>query len=200
MLRLTVAHHNLAFVFKFLVVAGPESPKRSAEQSGANKLKKEQETDVDRERRVRSFVVCLAFIAAALARLSVNHSPKFAMEEAASLFGPPDSASDPFGSLITNGSDDHAASSTSPPSEHPLLETQKVDSGHGWFDGSSDNYQAESSLYPEYEWRNSDDAGGHHNTQPHYEGPSDFYLQSSNAHGGGNLQYTALHDGEWHSL
>ncbi|KAF8503540.1 Sec23-binding domain of Sec16-domain-containing protein [Russula emetica] len=118
------------------------------------------------------------------------------MEEAASLFGPPDSASDPFGSIVTNGSHDHAASSTSPPSEHPLSETQKVDTGHGWFDGSSGHYQAEASLYPEYEWPNGDDAGGHYNTQPHYEGPtpSGFYQQSLDAHGGDNLQYTASHD------
>jgi hypothetical protein len=147
-------------------------------------------------------VVVSAFIAAALARLSANHSPKPAMEEAASLFGPPDSASDPFGSIVTNGGDDHAASSTSPPSQHPLSETQKVDTGHGWFDGTSGHYQAEASLYPEYEWRNSDDAGGHYNTQPHNEGPtpSGFYHQSLNAHGGDNLQYMAPHDGEWHPL
>ena len=182
-------------------MAEPEPPK-SAGQIEANKFKKRNRGPTWTGSAAAAFAVscCLAFIAAALTRLSVNHSPKLVMEEAASLFGPPDSASDPFGSLITNGSDDHAASSTSPPSEHPLLETQKVDSGHGWFDGSSDHYQAESSLYPEYEWRNSDDAGGHYDTQPHYEGSNDFYLQSSNAHGGDNLQYTALHDGEWHSL
>ena len=125
------------------------------------------------------------------------------MEDAASLFGPPDSASDPFGSIVTNGSDDHNASPTSPPSEHPLSETQKVDTGHGWFDGSSEHYQAEASLYPEYEWQNGDDAGVHYNAQPPYEGPtpSGFYHQQSlNAHGGDNLQYTASHDGEWHPL
>ena len=124
------------------------------------------------------------------------------MEEAASLFGPPDLASDPFGSIVTNGSDDHAASPAPPPSEHPLSETQKLD-GSSWFDGSSGHYQAEASLYPEHEWRNSDDAGGHYHTQPHYEGPtpSGFYHhQSLNAHVGDNLQYTASHDGEWHFL
>lgn len=124
---------------------------------------------------------------------------KTPMEEAASLFGPPDSASDPFGSIVTNGSDDYT-SSTSPPSEHPLSETQKVDTGHGWFDGSSGHYQAETSLYPEYEWRNGDDAGGHYNTQPQYEGATSSHHQPLNAHGGDNLRYTASHDGEWHPL
>jgi len=125
------------------------------------------------------------------------------MEEAASLFGPPDSASDPFGNIVTNGSDDHAASSTSPPSEHPLSETQKAGIGRGQFDGSSGHYQAEASLYPaEYEWRNSDDAGGHYNTQPHHEGPttSGFYPESLNAHSGDNVQYTESHDGERYPL
>jgi len=121
------------------------------------------------------------------------------MEEAASLFGPPDSASDPFGSIVTNGGDDHAASSTSPPSEHPPSETQNVDTGRSWFDSSSGHYQAEASLYPEYEWRNSDDAGGHYNTQLQYEA-SGFYHQSLNARGGDSLQYTASHDGERHPL
>jgi hypothetical protein len=155
-----------------------------------------------RERRVAVSWFVSTFIAAALARLSANHSLNPAMEEAASLFGPPDSASDPFGSIVTNGSNDHAAISTSPPSEYPLLETQKVDGGHGWFDGSSGHYQAEASLYPDYEWPNNDDAGGHYNTQPHYEGsaPSGLYHQSLNAHGSDNSQYTASHDGEWYSL
>ena len=121
------------------------------------------------------------------------------MEEAASLFGPADCASDPFGSIVTNGSDDLAASSTSPPSELPLSET-KADTGSGWFDGSSGHYQAEGSLYPEYDWPHSDDAAGHYNSQPHYEvsTPSGFtYHQPLDAHVGDNLQYTGSHDGEW---
>lgn len=121
------------------------------------------------------------------------------MEEAASLFGPADSASDPFGSIVTNGSDDLVASSTSPPSELPLSDTRKADAGSGWFNGSSGHHQAEGSLYPEYDWPSSDDAGGHYNSQPHYEGltPSSFvYHQPLNAHVGDNLQYTASQDGE----
>jgi hypothetical protein len=167
-----------------------------------NSVKRKKGTGDRRGAGSAAFAVVSAFIAAALVRLSTNHSPKHTMEEAASLFGPPDSASDPFGNIVINGSDDHAASSTSPPSEHPPSETQNVDTGRSWFDGSSGHYQAEASLYPEYEWRNSDDAGGHYNTQPHYEGPtpSGFYHQSLNTHGGDNLQYTASHDGEWHPL
>jgi hypothetical protein len=123
------------------------------------------------------------------------------MEEAASLFGPADCASDPFGSIVTNGSDDLAASSTSPPRELPLSETRDADTGNGWFDGSSGHhYQAEGSLYPEYDWPGSDGAGGHYNSQPHYEGstPSSFnYHQPLNSHVGDDLQYAASHDGEW---
>lgn len=155
-----------------------------------------------RERRVRSFVVVSVFIAAlaSATRLSAIHFSNLAMEEAASLFGPADSASDPFGSIVTNGSDDLVASSTSPPSELPLLDTRKADAGSGWFNGSSGHHhQAEGSLYPEYDWPSNDDAGGHYNSQPHYEGltPSSFvYHQPLNAHVGDNLQYTAPQDGE----
>lgn len=123
-----------------------------------------------------------------------------AMEEAASLFGPADCASDPFGGIVTNGSDDLAASSTLRSSELPLPETRKADTGSGWFDGSSGHYQPEGSLYPEYDWPNSDDAGGHYNSQPHYEGstPSNFiYHQPLNPHVGDDLQYAASHEGEW---
>ncbi len=174
-------------------------PDKSEQTSSVKRKKVTGGRRGSRERRARSFVVPAFIVAPApAARLSANHFPKPAMEEAASLFGPPDSASDPFGSIVTNGSDDHAASSTSPPNEHPLSETQKVDPGSGWFDGSSGHYQAEASLYPEYEWRSSDDAGSHYNSPPHYEGstPSGYYHQSLNAHGGANLQYTESHDGE----
>ncbi|KAH9997260.1 Sec23-binding domain of Sec16-domain-containing protein [Russula vinacea] len=119
------------------------------------------------------------------------------MEEAASLFGPADCASDPFGGIVTNGSDDLAASSTLRSSELPLPETRKADTGSGWFDGSSGHYQPEGSLYPEYDWPNSDDAGGHYNSQPHYEGstPSNFiYHQPLNPHVGDDLQYAASHE------
>jgi hypothetical protein len=175
-------------------------PDKSEQTNSVKRKKGTQGTDVE-PGAPRSHS-CLYVYCRRVARLSTNHSPKPTMEEAASLFGPPDSASDPFGNIVTNGSDDHAASSTSPPSEHPPSETQNVDTGRSWFDGSSGHYQAEASLYPEYEWRNSDDAGGHYNTQPHYEGPtpSGFHHQSLNAHGGDNLQYTASHEGEWHPL
>lgn len=122
------------------------------------------------------------------------------MEEAASLFGPADSASDPFGSIVTNGGDDLAASSTPPPSELPLSEALKADTGSGWLNGSSGHHQAEGSLYPEYDWPSGDDASGHYNSQPHYEGltPSSFaYHQPLNANVGDTSQYTAPHDGEW---
>ncbi len=142
------------------------------------------------------FAVCgrlSAFVAtvALAARLSASHLPNPAMEEAASLFGPADLASDPFGSIVTHGGDDLAGSSTSPPSELSLSNTREVDTGGNWYDGASSHYQPEGSLHPEYDWRSGNDAG-HYNFQLQYEGstPSNF-SDNEPPH-----PYTASHDGE----
>jgi hypothetical protein len=123
------------------------------------------------------------------------------MEEAASLFGPADFASDPFGSIVTNGGDDLTASSTSPPSELPHPDTREADTGGNWYDDASSHYQVEGSLHPEYDWRNSDGTGHFSdNFQPQYEGstPSNFTdSHPINPYMGDNLQHTASLDGEW---
>ena len=124
------------------------------------------------------------------------------MEEAASLFGPADSASDLFESIVTNAGDDPAWSSTSPPNDVPRSETREGDIGSDWYDGASNPYQPEVSLHPEYVWQSSNDAG-HYNFQPHYEGstPSNFAdNQPHIPHVGDDLQYTASRDGEWPPL
>jgi hypothetical protein len=122
------------------------------------------------------------------------------MEEAASLFGPADSASDLFESIVTNAGDDLAGSSTSPPSDIPRSETREGDVGSSWYDGASNPYQAEVSLHPEYAWQSSNDAG-HYNFQPHYEGSTPTNnlddKQPYGSHVGDGLQYTASRDGEW---
>ena len=120
------------------------------------------------------------------------------MEEAASLFGPADSASDPFGSIVTNSTDNLAASSTSHSSEHTLPETCEAEAGGDWF-GSSSHFQAEGTQRPEYGWQSGSDVGdtgGHYNSPPHYGGStaSGFtYHQPPNPHVGG---YVVSHDGE----
>lgn len=151
-------------------------------------------------------MVVSAFIAthtlALAARPSANHLSKPAMEEAASLFGPADPTLDPFGSIVTNGGDDHARGSTSPSSG--LSEAREADIGNDWLNGSSNHYQSEHSgslQHTEHNWHSSDDPGGHYNSQPNYEGstPTSFtyYHQPPNTHVGDNTQYMASHAGEW---
>jgi hypothetical protein len=128
-----------------------------------------------------------------------------AMEEAASLFGPADSTSDPFGSVVGNGNDDHAESTTLPSSDSPLLETRDVHAGSVWLNGTSNHYQTEDSLHSMYNWQGSDDAGGHYNSQPRYGASTSSslsYGQQLNPHESDKLQHIASHDGEWllHSL
>ncbi|KAI0006047.1 Sec23-binding domain of Sec16-domain-containing protein [Russula compacta] len=116
------------------------------------------------------------------------------MEEAASLFGPADSASDPFGSIVTNSTDNLAASSTSHPSEHPLSETREAEAGVDWFGGSSSHFQAEGTQCPEYGWQSGGDVGDTGGHSPHYGGStaSGFtYHQSPNPHVG---EYVVSHD------
>jgi hypothetical protein len=145
------------------------------------------------------FIAALALAARPLASRLLNP----AMEEAASLFGPADSASDPFGSIVTNGGDDFVASSTSPPSELPHSDTREANTGGNWHDGVSNHYQPEGSLHPEYDWRSSDGTGHYSdNFQPQYQGstPSNFTdSHPISPYVGDNLQYTASHDGEWPS-
>jgi hypothetical protein len=122
------------------------------------------------------------------------------MEEAASLFGPADSASDPFGSIATNGGDDLAGSLSSPPTELPASNAQEADAGSNWYNGASSHYQAETSLHPEHDWRSSDGTSHYSdNFQLQYEGstPNNFTdSQPINPYMGDNLQHTASHDGE----
>jgi hypothetical protein len=125
---------------------------------------------------------------------------KTIMEEAASLFGPADSTSDPFGSIVGNVNDDLAESTTLSSTEPPLSETRDVDAGSTWFNGTSNHYQAEGSLHSAYSWQSSDDAGGHYNSQPRYGAstPSNLdYSQQLNLQESDNLQHIASHDGEW---
>ena len=124
--------------------------------------------------------------------------PNPAMEEAASLFGPADSASDLFENIVTNTGDDLAWSSTSPSNDVPRSETREGDVGSNWFDGASNSYQADASLHPEYVWQSSNDAG-HYNFQPQYAGstPGNFAdKQPHSTHVGDGLQHTASRDGE----
>jgi hypothetical protein len=164
----------------------------SSGQIGTNKEKRRHQLKLtwSRERhspcsqfcgRLSVFIATLALAA----RLSAIYLPNPAMEEAASLFGPADSASDLFGSIVTNGDDDLAGSSTSPPSELPL----------------SDTREADSSLHPEYDWRSSDGAGHYNdNFQTQYEGSAPSILTDSqpmDPYVGDYLQHAASHNGEW---
>jgi hypothetical protein len=122
------------------------------------------------------------------------------MEEAASLFGSTDSASDPFGSIVGNGNDDLVEGTTLPSSELPLSETRDVDAGSAWINGTSNHYQAEGSLHSAYSWQSSDNASGHYNSQPYYGAspPSSLnYGQRLDPHGSDNLQHMSSQDGEW---
>lgn len=126
---------------------------------------------------------------------------KPAMEEAASLFGPVDSSSDcdPFGSIVGNGNDDLAESTTVPSSEPLLSETRAVNAGSGWFNGTSNHHQAEGSLHSAYDWQSSGDVGGHYNSQPRYGAStpsSSNYGQRMTPHKSDNLQHMRSHDGE----
>jgi hypothetical protein len=121
------------------------------------------------------------------------------MEEAASLFGPADSASDPFGTIVTSGRDDPASSSAPPPSEPPVSETREADNGNDWYHGSTGYYQTEGPEHPEYDWQSGGDTGGRYNSQPHSGGSASSgftYYQQQSLHEGDNLQYGAAYDGE----
>jgi hypothetical protein len=127
------------------------------------------------------------------------------MEEAASLFSSADSTSDLFGSMVGNGNDDSAESTTLPSSDSPLLETRDVNAGSVRINGTSNHYQAEDSLHSMYNWQGSDDAGGHYNSQLRYGASTPrslSYSQQPNPHESDKLQHIASHDGEWflHSL
>lgn len=178
-------------------------PDKSEQTNLAKRSRAQQSLTWSRERHccVHRFCGRLSVLIITLALAApppANHFPNPAMEEAASLFGPADSASDLFESIVTNAGDDLAWSSTSPPNDVPRSETREGDVGSNWFDGASNTYQADASLHPEYVWQSSNDAG-HYNFQPQYEGstPGNFADKHPHStHVGDDLQHTASRDGE----
>lgn len=173
-------------------------PDKSEQTNLAKRSTAQSDVEPRTPRCVHRFCGRLSVLIIAVALAAPNHFPNPAMEEAASLFGPADSASDLFESIVTNAGDDLAWSSTSPPNDVPRSETREGDVGSNWFDDASSSYQADASLHSEYVWQSSNDAG-HYNFQPQYEGstPGNFAdKQPHSTHVGDGLQHTASRDGE----
>ncbi|KAI0306558.1 Sec23-binding domain of Sec16-domain-containing protein [Multifurca ochricompacta] len=120
------------------------------------------------------------------------------MEEAASLFGPADTTSDPFGSIVAHGGDDLTESTTLLSNEPPPLGERELNPGSDWLSVPSSHHQAHDSLHPEYDWRSGDnDSSGHPNSQSHYGVSTPRGLtnrQQWNSRGSENSQYMASYD------